>query len=337
MSGPIRDLIWEGDQHPAPARKLTPLALYGLLVIVVIILGLNWPIMATAVEFVTPMWMGFFRLGAATLVVVGIAASSGRLRLPPRADLPIVLSLAFFRLAGVTLLVFTALQMIPPGRSSVIAWTTPLWTVPIAAIFLGEAMTRRRWVGLTLGIGGVLVLFEPWGLDWTDTDIIVGHALLITGAITNASTSVHIRGHRWTITPLDALPWQLAGSTIIVLLLAFIVDGLPVIDWTPGLAAIVAYQGFLASGIALWAQIVILRNINPVSANLTMMGVPAIGVISSAVFLGETVTLGVAAGLALVTLGVTVNLLSDGGLPGRRAVVTSSPRRGSRRRRRSPS
>lgn len=321
MSGPIRDLIWEGDHRPTPARKLTPMALYALLVVVVAILGLNWPIMATGVKYVTPMWMGVFRLGAATLVVVAIAASSGRLSPPPRADLPIVLSLALFRLAGVTLLVFTALQMIPPGRSSVIAWTTPLWTVPIAAVFLGEIMTKRRWIGLALGIAGVVVLFEPWSLDWTDNDIVIGHVLLITGAITNASTSVHIRGHRWTITPLDALPWQLAGGTAIVLVLAVLVDGMPVIDWTPSLAAIVAYQGFLASGIALWAQIVILRNINPVSANLTMMGVPAVGVISSAVFLGEQTTLGLLAGLVLVTLGVTVNLLSDGGLPGRRGLA----------------
>jgi drug/metabolite transporter (DMT)-like permease len=321
VSGPIRDLIWEGDQHPAPERNLTPIALYALLVVVVLILGLNWPIMATAVKYVTPTWMGVFRLGAATLVVVAIAAGTGRLSLPPRADLPIVLSLAMFRLAGVTLLVFTALQMIPPGRSSVIAWTTPLWTVPIAAVFLGETMTKRRWVGLALGIVGVVVLFEPWSLDWTSPDIVIGHLLLITGAITNASTSVHIRGHRWTITPLDALPWQLAGGTAIVLVIAVLVDGMPVIDWTPGLAAIVAYQGFLASGIALWAQIVILRNINPVSANLTMMGVPAVGVISSAAFLGEQITLGLLAGLVLVTLGVTVNLLSDAGLPGRQGLA----------------
>lgn len=321
MSGPIRDLIWEGDHRSTAARKLTPMALYALLVVVVAILGLNWPIMATGVKYVTPMWMGVFRLGAATLVVVAIAASSGRLSVPPRADLPIVLSLALFRLAGVTLLVFTALQMIPPGRSSVIAWTTPLWTVPIAAVFVGETMTKRRWIGLALGISGVVVLFEPWSLDWADNDILIGHVLLITGAITNAATSVHIRGHRWTITPLDALPWQLAGATAIVLVLAVLVDGMPVIDWTPSLAAIVAYQGFLASGIALWAQIVILRNINPVSANLTMMGVPAVGVISSAVFLGEQTTLGLLAGLVLVTLGVTVNLLSDGGLPGRQGLA----------------
>src|SRR5690606_39814455 len=118
----------------------------------------------------------------------------GRLRLPPRHDLPIVASLAVFRLGAVSLLVFTALQMIPAGRSSVIAWTTPLWTVPIAAVFLGDRMTRRKWLGLTLGMLGVVVLFEPWNLDWGDPDVVLGHLLLICAAITNASPSAPIRG-----------------------------------------------------------------------------------------------------------------------------------------------
>lgn len=311
MTGSLRDLIWVGDDGPAHTRRLTGGAIHVLLVVVVLILGLNWPIMAIGVESIRPVWMGVFRVAGATVVVVTIALMGGRLRLPPRHDLPIVASLAIFRLGAVSLLVFTALQLIPPGRSSVVAWTTPLWTVPIAAVFLGDRMTARKWLGLTLGITGVVVLFEPWGLDWSDPDIAVGHLLLIGAAITNASTSVHIRGHRWSITPLDALPWQLAGATVILLVLGLVVEGPPVIDWTPGLVGIVAYQGMLASGIALWAQIVVLRNIDPVSANLTMMGVPAVGVTSSALLLGERVTPELAAGLVLVTIGVTVNLLGE--------------------------
>jgi drug/metabolite transporter (DMT)-like permease len=39
------------------------------------------------------------------------------------------------------------------------------------------------------------------------------------------------------------------------------------------------------------------------------------------VFLGEQITLGLLAGLVLVILGVTVNLLSDAGLPGRQGLA----------------
>jgi drug/metabolite transporter (DMT)-like permease len=280
------------------------------LILVTLILGLNWPVMATGVESISPLWMGVFRVLGALLVILIITASSGNLRMPVRSDLPIISSLAIFRLAAVFTMVFTGLQLIPPGRSSVIVWTASLWTVPLAAAFLGEKMVGRRWVGLWLGISGVLVLFEPWQLSWSEPGVILGHVLLILAAMTNAATSVHIRGHRWTMTPLQAIPWQLAGAAIILLILALVTDGIPEIDWTGQLGWIVAYQGLLATGTAFWAQIVILRNLAAVSTNLTLMAVPVVGVVSSALFVGEEVTGTLVGGLVLIIAGVTINLLA---------------------------
>ena len=266
--------------------------------------------MATGVESISPLWMGVFRVLGALLVIIAITASSGNLRIPIRSDLPIISSLAVFRLAAVFTMVFTGLQLVPPGRSSVIVWTASLWTVPLAAGFLGEKMVGKRWVGLLLGISGVVVLFEPWRLTWSEPDVMLGHLLLILAAVTNAATSVHIRGHRWTMTPLQAIPWQLAGAAIILLTLALVTEGIPDIDWTGQLGWIVAYQGLLATGTAFWAQIVILRNLAAVSTNLTLMAVPVVGVVSSALFVGEEVTGTLVSGLVLIIAGVTLNLLA---------------------------
>jgi drug/metabolite transporter (DMT)-like permease len=315
MTGPVRDLIWEDDDLAEDGRRLTRPAIYLLLATVVLVLGLNWPIMATALESITPIWMGVFRVAGAAAVVTTIGAVQGKMSVPPRRDLPMIISLAVFRLAAVFVLVFTALELVPPGRSSVVVWTTSLWTVPIAAVFLGERMSGRRWVGLALGVAGVVVLFEPWAFDWEEPGVALGHGLLILAAITNAATSVHIRGHRWTITPLEAIPWQLLGAAVPLVALGLIVDGPPVIDWTPQLVWIVLYQGMLATGIAFWAQIVILRNFSAVSTNLTLMAVPVVGVVSSAVLLGEDVTTALGIGLVLVITGVALNLLSDSTTP----------------------
>jgi drug/metabolite transporter (DMT)-like permease len=84
-----------------------------------------------------------------------------------------------------------------------------------------------------------------------------------------------------------------------------------VIDWTPQLVLVVLYQGMLATGIAFWVQIVILRNLSAVSTNLSLMAVPVVGVVSSAMVLGEDITTSLVLGLLLVILGVAVNLLSD--------------------------
>jgi drug/metabolite transporter (DMT)-like permease len=316
VNGRIKNLIWLDDGGMAEDRRLTRPAIYVLLATVVLVLGLNWPVMATGIKSITPIWMGVFRVSGAALVVVTMALVSGNMAVPPRRDLPIIVSMAVFRLTTVFLLVFTGLQLVPAGRSSVVVWTTSLWTVPIAALFLGERMTGRRWVGLALGITGVVVLFEPWSFDWAQSDVAIGHGLLILAAIVNAATAVHIRGHRWTMTPLGAAPWQLVGAAIIMVTLGLVVDGPPVIDWTPQLVWVVLYQGVLATGVAFLAQIVILRNLAAVSTNLTLMAVPVVGVASSAILLGEDVTTTLALGLMLVILGVALNLLSDREAPG---------------------
>ena len=315
MTGRIKDLIWLDDGRTGEARRLTRLAIYVLLATVVLVLGFNWPVMATGIKSITPIWMGVFRVSGALAVAMTVAAASGNLALPPRRDLPIVASLAVFRLASVFVLVFFALELVPPGRSSVVVWTTSLWTVPIAAIFLGERMSGRRWAGLALGIIGIIVLFEPWAFDWEEPGVALGHGLLILAAIVNAATAVHIRGHRWSITPLEAIPWQLLGAAVILIVLGLAVDGWPVIDWTPQLVWVVLYQGLLATGIAFWAQIVILRNLSAVSTNLTLMAVPVIGVVSSAILLGEEITTTLTLALMLVIVGVALNLLSDQDAP----------------------
>ncbi len=311
MINDLKAFLWETPGAPRENRQLNKGAIYLLLVVVALVLGLNWPIMATGLKSVTPIWMGVFRVVGAGLVFFIIVSSSGNLRLPPARDLPVIASLAIFRLAGVFILVFTALQLVPAGRSSVVVWTTSLWTVPIAAVFLGEKMSGRRWVGLMLGISGVIVLFEPWSLNWDEPGVTLGHGLLILAAISLAFTSVHIRGHRWTITPLESLPWQLTGAAIVLVLLGLAVDGIPEIDWTAQLVGVVLYQGLLASGIAFWAQIVVMRNLGAVSANLTLTAVPVVGVVSSAWLLGESITTTLTAGLILIVLGVALNLLTD--------------------------
>ena len=311
MNGPYRGLIWETDGARDSGRRLARPAIYLLLATSVVILGLNWPIMATALQSITPIWMAGIRVAGAGLAVALVGIFTGNLVIPPGRDLPMIASVAVFRLAAVMVLVFFALQLVPAGRASVLVWTTSLWTVPIAALFLGERMSRRRWIGLATGVAGVLVLSEIWGNDWSEPAVIWGTGLLIVAAIVNASTAVHIRRHHWTINPLQALPWQLAGAAIVLITLGFIVDGPPRVEWSAQLGWIMAYQATLASGVAFWAQIVVLRNLSAVSTNLTMTGVPVLGVISSALALGEPVGIALVVGMLLVITGVVINILSD--------------------------
>jgi len=57
------------------------------------------------------------------------------------------------------------------------------------------------------------------------------------------------------------------------------------------------------------------------------MAVPVVGVVSSAFFLGETITTALVAGLVLIIAGVTLNLLTDGSNP--TAIALPAPGEGS--------
>ncbi|MCJ7725112.1 MAG: DMT family transporter, partial [Acidimicrobiia bacterium] len=171
---------------PSPGpRSLAPTPATALILLgaTVLLLGVNWPLMKIGLDSTGPLWFAVLRVATAGTVVSGIAILSGHLHLPPRRDWPVVASVGAGGIALNLVLVFTALQFVPAGRSSVLVWTAGLWTVPIAAVVLGERMTGRRWAGLIIGVAGIVLLFEPWSFAWSERDIVVGHGLLIASAV----------------------------------------------------------------------------------------------------------------------------------------------------------
>ena len=310
MSSPgLWELVWKRAGEGPPILRKS--AAYLLLLLTVFVLGVNWPLLAIGVRDIPSIWLAAMRLAGGAVIVLTVPAFTGRLRPPPRSDLPVLWSVSLLRLVIVLTLVFTALRIVPPGRSSVLAWTASLWTVPLAAVFLGERMTRLRTTGLVLGITGIAFLFEPWSFAWSDPRVLGGHLMLLAAAMSNAGAAVHIRRHSWTSSPLEMLPWQLLVATLPVTVLAFMVEGVPRIEWTAGLVGIVLYQGLAATAFAVWAQTTVLRSLPAISTNLTLMMIPVIGIISSALIVEEQITAALLTGLVLVFVGVNLNLLAD--------------------------
>lgn len=316
----LRDRVWAPTTSSEPPTMRRP-AVYVLAAATVLALGANWPIMAEGLERMSPLWLAAWRIAGAALVMATVLAARRRLSVPQREDRAIWLSVGLVQLAFVTAVVFVALRYVPPGRSSIIVWTSPLWTAPLARIFLHERLTRLRLTGIALGTIGILVLLEPWALDWSDGKILIGTAMLLVAAIGNALTAVHVRGHRWVGSPMALMPWQLGLAAVPTLTLALVLEGLPDARWSIGTIAIVAYQIFLGSAFGLWGILTIGRSLPAISANLSVMAVPVVGLVTSVTFLHEPLTAGVLAGLVLVLLGVVLGLLSDrvrsvGWLPG---------------------
>lgn len=303
--GPFGDRF---AQAPVVGRP----AIYLVAACTVLALGLNWPVMTWGLETIPPLWLTTVRLLGAAVVVALVLALRGRLRPPPRHDYPVVATVAVVRLALVYSLVMSALLLVPPGRSSVLAHTGALWAVPIGIWALREHPSRATFAGLSIGVVGILLLMEPWTLE-ARPGAGLGYLMLLGAALATAVATVHVRGHRWTAPPLALMPWQLLLAGLITLPVALVAHGLPRVDWTPQAIAVVAYQVFLATALGLWGTLTLGRSLPAVSSGMLFMAVPAIGLLSSMLLVDEVVTRAAAVGILLVFAGLALNIASDRG------------------------
>lgn len=284
---------------------------YALLGLVILIWGVNWPIMKNALQVVPPLWFAFGRTFIGAITLIAILAWTRQLRLPPRHDLPVVFSVGVLHLALFLGFVNIALQFVGAGRSAILAYTTPLWVVPGAMWFLGERLTKLKALGLVAGLGGLLVLFNPAAFDWSDRNVLIGNGLLVVAALFWAVAIVHIRGHKFQLTTFQLTPWQLIVGAGPLLIAALIFEDTDRIVWNSEMWFALAYNGFLSTAFGYWAAVTVNRAIPAITMSLAILGVPLIGLITGIVWLGEPAAPSLIASLLLIGLGLTLVAWAD--------------------------
>ena len=88
-----------------------------MLVALVVIWGLNWPIMKLVVHAMPPLWFGVTRLTVGAACLFAFLLATGRLATPARADWPVVISVSVFQMWLFIGLTTIELQFIPAGRA----------------------------------------------------------------------------------------------------------------------------------------------------------------------------------------------------------------------------
>jgi drug/metabolite transporter (DMT)-like permease len=280
------------------------------LLTVVLAWGLVWPVNKVLLESLSPFWLMALRSALATVALFAIAGARGRLAPPPRPDLPVVLSITLLHMIGFGVFAAWGLQTVPTGRSVVLAYTTPLWVAPGAALFLGERLTARRLVGVIVGLVGLLVLFNPLAFDWTSRAAVLGNGAILLGALLWAASILHIRAHRWQSTPFDLVPWEMLLATAIVIPLAFASDGPPRPEWTGRIVALLLYAGIPGTAVAYWATAMASRALPAVTTSLGLLATPVLSVTVATLWLREPVTLSLVAAIVLILGGVALGTTS---------------------------
>ena len=287
-----------------------------LLVTTVICWGLTWPVHKVLLESLPPVWTVALRTAIGMLSLFGVALMRGRLPRPARADLPVLLSITLLHMVGFTLLSTWGLQQVTAGRSVVLAYTTPLWVTPGAVLFLGERLTPRRVASVTLGLLGLVALFNPLAFDWTDRRAVLGNLAILAAAFLWAGSILHIRAHRWQGTPFELLPWEILLATVILTAVGLATTPFPAVDWNPRLVLMLLYAGIPGVALAYWAVAMASRNLPAVTTSLGLLMTPVVSVVTATLWLGERPTLSLLAAIVLILGGVALG--ATGSPTGRR-------------------
>lgn len=273
-----------------------------LLAALVLIWGASWPVIKIGVATVPPIWFACLRyvVGAACLIV--IVAVRGEIVVPSRSDWRLIAVSGVLQMATYSALTALALTRLPPGRSSVLAFSTPLWVMPLSVWWLRERVPRAGRIGVGAGLAGVLVIAGP-ALQRTTHDQLVAYMLLLCAAAAWAVSIVFVRAHHFQASALALAPWQMVLAALLLLPCAIKMDGaLPRLNMR-GVAAL-AYVGPIATAFAYWAVVEVGRYVRVTTMSVTLQGVPSVGLLISALTFHEPVNASLGLGAALVSAGV---------------------------------
>jgi drug/metabolite transporter (DMT)-like permease len=218
----------------------------------------------------------------------------------------VLVSIAVLHMIGFGVLSSVGLQSVPTARSVVLAYTTPLWVVPGAALFLGERLTPRRIVGVVLGLTGLVVLFNPLAFDWTQRGAVLGNLAILAAALLWAASILHIRGHRWRSTPFGLLPWETLLAMVVLVPLAYLLAGPPTFSVDAALAGMLLYAGIPGTALAYWAVAMASRHLPAITTSLGLLATPVVSIVVAAVWLEELPTADVLAAMGLILSGIAI-------------------------------
>lgn len=276
--------------HPAAAAagpagtKIRPGALIPV-AIVALVWGCNWPILKMGVAEVAPLSFRALTLPFAAIGLLAIARVAGDSIRIPRPMWGKVALLALFNITVWNGLLLFGVRQLPAGRSSILAFTMPVWSVLISLALLHEPLSRRKVAGLALGMLGMGLLLHD---DIRNLERAPVAALLIIGASMSwALGIVLVRKWKLPLSQTVVSGWMmLLGWVPLAILAPWFAPVLP-----SGLSArgwfAILYNIFLAGTLAHWAFFTLARTLPVAVSSMSSLPVPIVGVFAGMLLLGE--------------------------------------------------
>lgn len=285
--------------------------LLGLVVIVV--WGLNFIAIKLGVKEIPPVLLGALRFLFTCVPAIFFLPR-------PPVSWPWLIALGIFLNVGQFAFLFLGVKVgMPAGLASLVMQSQVFFTLLVAVVWLGECWQWKHILGLAIAASGMVMIGSQTGGDMT----LSGFLLVLAAAACWGTGNVLMRRATLGVPPFSALSlvvWAGAVAIIPLFLLSLLTEGWASwqqafrdVTWQ-GFASL-AYLAYLATlvGYVLWGKLMALYPAAKV-APLALL-VPIVGLSSSALLLGESLTIWQVAGAILVMAGLAVHVLGERFLP----------------------
>ena len=239
-------------------------------------------------------------LAAAALFLYAFAAN----RLPKiRRRWRSFLVLGFLNAAVPFSLISAAEIHLTASLAAILNSTTVIFTAIVAAVWMGDALTTRKVVGIILGIVGVTVLvgWDPTALNGI---VLLSVAAMLGGSLSYALGATYAKQAFSGIPPLGMAIGQQAAAMVLLLPLAAV--SLPAEP--PSLVVSLAMLGLAlpSTAVAYLIYFQLIENVGPTSTVTVTLLVPVFGLLFGVLLLDEPFGFGTLAGLGIVLSSVVL-------------------------------
>jgi drug/metabolite transporter (DMT)-like permease len=286
--------------------------------------GMNWPAMKfvlAEMPVLTFRMMCVWLTGPALLLLARLGGEQFGV---PVREWPALLLASFCNVTLWYLGTGMGVSLIPAGRASLIAFTMPVWCALFSAILLHERLGLRRLAGLVLGMTGIAVLLAPDAASFRAAPLGAGFVLM--AAMGWAAGTVTMKAAGFSRSVAQMTGWQLIiGGTPIALAALWQDPPLHDLALSRETFLVLAYIIALPMIFGQWAWFKALDRLPGTVAAVSALAVPVVGLLSSALLLGEPLGPSEIAALVLVISALTLVLFTPAAPP--RATTANSPLR----------
>lgn len=290
-------------------RQGFPASILWVLVALTLGWGFNWPMIKLAL---TEMPVLSFRSACLLGGAAGLFAIAAYARLPlrvPRGQWGGLLLITLFNITVWNVCVVYGIGYMSSGRAAILAYTMPLWSVPLSACLLNERITARRILGVSLGMGAMLLLLS---VELQAVQAAPKGTLLMMGAALSwAIGTVLMKRYPVDLPVISLTAWQLLPGGVPIYAGAFVFEMHSLQPLTLWPAVALAYNVLIAFVFCQWAWFKIAISV-PVGVSSLMT--PVVGVFSGMLVLSEVPHWQDFAALALVLLALATVMLPSGSI-----------------------